>query len=573
MQPVWATRLTVEAAGLPAGADLFAEVVETAHGAMWQRAVKFGVLMERDWRGNLDWRSSDNARAVQTRHVRGPSGRAWRGVLVHPSQQAELHNEHLSRRAEVFVREAGSQAVVTIRLMLGSGREVIKPLSFDQRPPALVGALLERFDCVKIGPYPLDAQARAIRLPSVAVLEEELEDPERAHPVIYISMRQDGTYPCDPDLIAEAVAGLARVVTLSTWNVGGLLAGAIGDVPCLNGDIRIFWPDFQRTDTSEMHRLWSGEDYHSPLAADRLPREIAQVVASAAALRIGSDEVVWQLVREDESRRREEAVQRVRADAARDRQELERAYAVLEQSGDGRYASKQPLGEAIARYIADMNDMNELVALGDAEIEQLTRENRELGEERAQLRAQMETLRADIEKLRIDERQAIFTGLDFGLGNPTWRDLVRFVQQHANPSEVLFDRKVEDAMRKAAFKGSAASVWGHFKALITVAHLYHTNQLTKSFADAFQDAGLTRAQYSMSISEHAKQQYGHQYSFLYDRHDGQGPQRVTGEHHLKLSGGNAEYLLRIHFFVDDHNRRFVVYHVGDHLGGKQDTGD
>lgn len=125
---------------------------------------------------------------------------------------------------------------------------------------AVVSALLDNFDCRLPGGKPVPDAPHWLQTDDVAAfVARDLLDPARVLPLVAVSPDAETGEPIpDPQDLARALRGLARVVVFADSDAAYALTHAVGDklLSCYNGAARLYWPGFSRDDEPFLHPLF-----------------------------------------------------------------------------------------------------------------------------------------------------------------------------------------------------------------------------------------------------------------------------------------------------------------------------
>ena len=381
-----------------------------------------------------------------------------------------------------------------------------------------------------------------------AFIADHLLSPDRRLPVIVFS--RDGwseALLADPSAVADAAAGLARVVVLADkWSSFGVTNELGKSLSCFNGAVRIYWPGLTTTDDPYTHPLflpdvlrdWQGDRRKlahvivrrlAPISAYRFVEgEIARSVRAAIQRRRTREEEAWR-----------EEIKSGRADKALLQEKM---LASLDQL------------QAVQQKTRTLQSRLEEAELGalqrDEEVRSLREENTALRSSFAQVAtaaarerqaAPKEARIADVHR----EFKSVVAALsgaerDFASRLVIWPSAKRSAEKsrYARPHEVyqglLAIREVLDQYFKSRTDGTSMGSW----------------------EEAFEHRGF---KYAGKDSQTTTTMHGKHRKFTY-----QG-RTLQMERHLTLGGGDRENCLQIYFEVDDKAKRGIVGYCGMHL--------
>lgn len=153
---------------------------------------------------------------------------------------------------------------------------------------------------------PLQVKPRRLSVGDVDTFLKLLTYPHRTFPVVWITPRNaDGSFPADPELIAERLVGVAHVIV----SENEIVSREVGDhlprrLNCFDGATRIYWPGFSTDDNPYRHQLWFPDQIKEIEESRRrgFRIELLEEIAEVTTNRIVSGTVRWSDVRKLRSR-------------------------------------------------------------------------------------------------------------------------------------------------------------------------------------------------------------------------------------------------------------------------------
>jgi hypothetical protein len=163
-----------------------------------------------------------------------------------------------------------------------NGPDAESPGALLTQPPRLVQILREHFDLICDG-FPDRANPERLEGQSMFdVVNYELLDPARRHPILMLSPSADGTYPVPPIELAREFASLSKVYAMESPDTTFALTDALGrrELSCFFGAARLYYPGFARDADPMSHPLILPRRLTSPDERDALQRALALMTVS-----------------------------------------------------------------------------------------------------------------------------------------------------------------------------------------------------------------------------------------------------------------------------------------------------
>ena len=609
MRPVYATRLVIYSDGTHSERSLFGDVVNVCHGWLRHVASRYDVELPESASDDASATNPGNGAHFSTEHFAVDDATAWRAIGVHPFESA---SSSLLMRAELQVRSSGGGEVdVTIRLLLGSTFDSIRPVVFDVRPPRLVRSLLDAFpDLVSSGNIKAKKTVDYLAESDVVDLCDKILMANRLIPIIVISRLPDEQLPLDEKLIREIasdVAGLARVFVLPSFESAYTLTSLLSkSLSCYRGAVRIYWPGFTHNDSPFLHTLFTWERISGEKLQPTMRSILFDAIASASAMAIGSDTETWRMYRSHQSRQQEAQtaalMDRIRESSKALEQEHERnrttehllseatlalqGASPLRQSLDAQSAEswdilKQELETAeelmnevstrLGREIASKHEAEWLLQETLEKLSNYDQTNREHGEYIAELESTSARMMAENSWLQhqISSAKSSTDVVSICSRMLTLRsviEVVEFIQSISDENSLVLLPDAFESARKCSFAGDPYRVLAVMLRIQRVARLYHGGDSSGHKA-LFEADGET--DYRANISETSRNEFRADYEKRYVR-NGISESIILGPH-IKLGDGSPTSSVSTYWYVDEIERKYVVGHVGRHLRGKRDT--
>ena len=193
---------------------------------------------------------------VESMLVDRPDGFVW--GMRHRIQDEE--DPSLNWITDVGVQHDASSAWLSVTNYLTSSGEVAAtPLYRPRTRPRIVRDCLNRLGT----PLPLGPRPRVLRANDDEITQfvQDLVNPARRFPIVFVSCRNIDDRPLtDAAQLADWLAGVASVVVAKDRFPSRRLRDHIPPhLGCWDGAVRIYWPRFQPTDASEVHRVWAAD--------------------------------------------------------------------------------------------------------------------------------------------------------------------------------------------------------------------------------------------------------------------------------------------------------------------------
>lgn len=201
--------------------------------------------------------------------IEASDGAIWAARLDWPDplQPRTWVSEFFSERRQGHLSRFGAQLTCVLR-------GECPP--YDVSRPTVVRHILERLSAEADG-WALADTATKVDATDVGFLEELLYAPSRRLPIVAVSEADDGTCRVAPDMLARQIAGAAHIVHL-TAEASWELTHALGKrMSVFNGAVRLYLPGLSdETEDPYRHPLWLfrdsvGQDFIRSIAARVLP--------------------------------------------------------------------------------------------------------------------------------------------------------------------------------------------------------------------------------------------------------------------------------------------------------------
>ena len=159
-------------------------------------------------------------------------------------------------RLSVRLATDGSAVDADIRLRATDSPDADPALAPTARPPSLVRALIERFDC-NVGPDRLAiAPTRIYAHYADSFVTNELFNPDRQLPLLVLADFRDGSPVLDADQAQQELAGLAKVIAYDHNTAWNIMRDLQHELWCYDGAIRLFAPGCSADALEQQHPYW-----------------------------------------------------------------------------------------------------------------------------------------------------------------------------------------------------------------------------------------------------------------------------------------------------------------------------
>lgn len=412
----------------------------------------------------------------------------------------------------------------SFQLLLESIQFYIAPVEFVLRRPRVIATLLRQFACSH-GDARLSDQPRELSAQQVPeFVANRLLSRNRRLPIVIVS-RTSIIEQClvDPSALANRLAGIAEVYVLDDKWSGFALSDEVGKIySCYNGAVRLYWPDFD-SEASPYSPVYTPDTTRE--LGSKLVEIIFNQLAAISAFRFVPGPVAIDAINFLQNQK---AI------------ELESIKAAAQERGD------------YAELLSVADEENALLR------EKLNRLQEENADGKARLQLSQENLRA--------VWQAHEDGPHRGEAEPL-------------PEESTEQESLEDVVRNATssyastlvFLDSATSSAQHspFKqpkraaqallAMHEVCQAWRQSRRDKIAIGPLEQHFVAKGfVYKPRESMTSKGKWAEEYETTYHG------RKVSIEQHVAVGKGGPDTCLRIHFYTDEKEEKFIVAHVGRH---------
>jgi len=391
----------------------------------------------------------------------------------------------------------------------------------------------------------LSEKPRVIRVGDGQLLYERLGDRGRGCPILVVSCNQADSKPVlDAVSLARTLAGSAVVYVAGSPDVEEEWEYFLPKgFRCRNGMARVYQPhvDFGSERDAKRHRYFSEEQIKEHTEA-RVREMIVRGITRRATA-IGHSEVTT--IEDVEALRRDNRLRELRRIA--DDKSKDEYIHLLEEDNSALRATEDDLKSRLSASTAQVEDLQD-------KVEELDEQKRRLEYE---LRAAVSSRQAAEEAARRADRQSETLSTLKRL--PSSVKQVAEVMQQLFSSELVFTprglRSTEDRVQDLV-----DDAWECLYALATVLHplLFDERDQNIDLERVFKE----KTGFDLGMSEGRSTKKDRKFMKL--RQDVFEGRTIDITPHVKI-GNKEPRLLRVHFFVDDEQKRIVIGHCGGHL--------
>lgn len=420
------------------------------------------------------------------------------------------------------VSKFGGLTEFSFQLLLESTQFYIAPVEFKLQRPRLIATLLREFVCTH-GDDRLSTEPRSLSAQGIPeFVQTHLLSRSRRLPIVVVSRTPlSDKWLVDPAEVADRLAGIAEVYVLDDKWAGYALSDEVGKIySCYNGAVRLYWPDFD-PEASPYSPVYTPDRVRD--LGSRLVDIIFRQLAAISAFRFVPGPV---------------------------------AVDALDFLGE----QKRRDLESIKKAAQERGDYEQFVQMWE-------RENAELKEKLGRLKEENTDLRAGLQ-LSQDNFRAMWRDQEEveGIGTAelapeeeaeSIEEAVRMAQSNFSETMVFLESATTSA-KDSPFK-QPKRVSQALLAMHEVCQEWRRSRKEKVaiglLEQRFAAKGFT---YKPRESMTSKGKWAGEYEATY-----QG-RKVSIEQHLALGKGGPDTCLRIHFYTDDEEEKYVIAHVGRH---------
>ena len=426
--------------------------------------------------------------------------------------------------ARIEIGEFNDAIEFSLQLSIDSTQYLIAPFEFKLRRPRIVGTLLRQFNCF-CGDVRLSLEQREVKAEDIeGFASTRLFSGNRRLPIVLVSRTVlKNKWLVDPSELSDLLAGIAETYCLADKWAAFALTDVVGKrYSCFNGAVRVYWPDFNPAE-SPYSPIYLSEKLS--LMDGRLPSILFQQIAAISAFRYVTGPITT------------DSIEQLQLERHRELDQLKAAA-------------------------ADRGDLNELLNLASSENSELLERNNRLRQENDLLKASLELAIENFRAMHQSQGEAEAAASEaapeeIGEEPKSIEEAVTMAKDEYGQTLVVQDTAIDSA-RNSPFV-QYKKVYQALLAMHEVCLAWRLSRKTKtpmgSFEHAFAQKGFD---YKPRESMTSRGKWGNEYETSYKT------QRVSIEQHLALGKGGPDTCLRIHFYTDEQEEKFVIAHVGRH---------
>jgi hypothetical protein len=420
------------------------------------------------------------------------------------------------------VSKFGGLAEFSFQLLLESTQFYIAPVEFRLQRPRLITTLLREYVCTH-GDDRLSTEPRSLFAQGVVdFVQMHLQSRSRRLPIVVVSRTALlDKWLVDPAEVADRLAGIAEVYVLDDKWAGYALSNEVGKIySCYNGAVRLYWPDFD-PGASPYSPVYTPDKVRD--LGSRLVEIIFRQLAAISAFRFVPGPI---------------------AVDARDFLEEQKITEL----------------ESIKKAAQERGDYEQFVQMWEKENAELRKTLGQLKDENADLRAGLQLSQDNLRAVwhAQEEVEGIETGEPAPEEGPeSIEEAVRKAQSNFTET-LIFLESARTSAEDSPFKQPKRA----FQALLAMHEVCQEWRKSRKekvpiglLEQRFAAKGFN---YKPRESMTSRGKWGGEYEATY-----QG-RKVSIEQHLALGKGGPDTCLRIHFYTDDKEEKYVVAHVGRH---------
>lgn len=311
------------AANLPAEDSLSALKIAKTHVLRWAQNKSIGSLPPEAWEFR-DFERLTSGRNCSAVHLEADDKDIWALRVEDPDKG--VAGRTWTSEITISSGEGFPQPRFTLRLLVGTSEPF---LAIEPHVPGVVRQIISSPGLLA-GAYKLTDKPLLIKSDHAAgILIDALLDPARKLPIIAISVPADSTDPLspllDPKILAEACAGLAIVVVVTSESSWALTERFGKQLSVYEGAARVYLPGFtEDANPFGGHELLLPQNFSSPGAVVAALTRLRWIAANGSVrrLQLGKDVLAFAALKSQALQKRQLALQNV---GATDQEQLEAA--------------------------------------------------------------------------------------------------------------------------------------------------------------------------------------------------------------------------------------------------------
>ena len=465
-------------------------------------------------------------RLCQTHELTVSRGVSQSGEVSHTAVSWSYPDENdgnLLWHSRCEVSKFGGLTEFSFHLLLESIQFYIAPVEFKLQRPQLIPTLLRQFVCTHGGER-LSSEPRNLSAQEVpGFVQAQLLSRTRRVPIVVVSRTPTSEkWMVDPSELAHRLAGIAEVIVLDDRWAGYALSDQVGKIySCYNGAVRLYWPDFDPAAASY-------SPVYTPDKIRDLGNKLIEIIFNQLAA-ISAFRFVLGPV----------------------------ALDALDFLGE----EKTKELESLKKAAQERGDYAQFVEMMEKENAEIKENLHQLQEDNADLRARLQ--------LSQDNFRAICRAQDFdeiGIAEPVAQEepepesneeAVKIAESTLSETLVFLESATTSA-KDSPFK-QPKRVYQAFLAMHEVCREWRKSRKEKQaiglLEHRFSAKGFT---YKPKVSMTSTGKWATEYRAMYRG------RKVPIDQHLALGKGGPDTCLRIHFYTDETEEKYIIAHVGRH---------
>ena len=220
----------------------------------------------------------------------------------------DQYDATLGWHIHLAVLMSGGQLQLTMEVCVTGLSFIVAPAHFKPGSPRVIRDIC-RLGSVFLGNRPYNRIPIVSQAQNIENLVAELLRPERKHPIVVVSRRNNGSGSLvDSGELAATLAGIAKVYELADrWAAFKLEEDLTHELACYDGAVRVYWPGLNKDADPYRHPLWLSTGLRSADGAARGMQQLRGAVFGAASFRFAPPQPI-EALRRDADREHREAV-------------------------------------------------------------------------------------------------------------------------------------------------------------------------------------------------------------------------------------------------------------------------
>ncbi len=228
---------------------------------------------------------------IQSTNVSHNECKAWGLRYIHPDRT----NDSLQWCTELALLDKPEGLFFSCSLLVGRRDGSFVPFRRDATRPSIVARIVRRFICK--GAWRLTFAPLPLRENEIQKFLDFLRNPNRTHPVLFISTDATSRYLIPPTPLANQLAGVAYVICGESPQISDSVSRLLGpNLTAYGGAARLYWPEFATT----LHPLW--KPFRMIQLQERddggFGRRVLSLISSVSVSNVHQDFLTWEKLEE-----------------------------------------------------------------------------------------------------------------------------------------------------------------------------------------------------------------------------------------------------------------------------------